>query len=206
MQVEQARRILGVGVDDDSAVVRAAYRRLLLQTHPDVSSSEQATALTVRLTQAYTVLVDRPAPEGAAGPAGSQAAPPPHQPAPPSEPVPEPAPVPEPVVAGLVDADTFAVAAPADEVLLLLVDTAHALGEISYLDPSAGLVEIIVEFVEAPTSSVLLSMQGRATGVTDVFCTVEPLSGGEAPPSDAVTRLVLQTLVERSAARPVDPA
>ncbi len=200
MQVEQARQILGVGVEDDSAVVRAAYRRLLLQTHPDVSRSEQATDLTIRLTQAYTVLVDRPAPDGATGPAGAGPAPPPAEPAPPPEPAPEP------VVAGLVDADTFAVAAPADEVLLLLVDTAHALGEISYLDPSAGLVEIIVEFVEAPTSSVLLSMQGRATGVTDVFCTVEPLSGGEAPPSDAVTRLVLQTLVERSAARPADPA
>ena len=57
MQVEQARQILGVGVEDDSAVVRAAYRRLLLQTHPDVSRSEQATDLTIRLTQAYTVLV-----------------------------------------------------------------------------------------------------------------------------------------------------
>jgi hypothetical protein len=200
VQVEQARRILGVGADDDSAVVRAAYRRLLLQTHPDVSRSEQATALTIRLTQAYTVLVDRTAPDGTTRPSDGGAAPPPQAPAPPPEPAPQP------VVAGLVDADTFAVAAPADEVLLLLVDTAHALGEISYLDPSAGLVEIIVEFVDAPTSSVLLSMQGRATGVTDVFCTVEPLSGGEAPPSDAVTRLVLQTLVERSAARPADPA
>jgi hypothetical protein len=79
---------------------------------------------------------------------------------------------------------------------MLLLDTAHSLGEISYLDRTAGLVEVIVEFVEAPTSSVLLSLQGRATGVTDVFCTVEPLSGGEAPPADAVTRLVLATLLD----------
>jgi hypothetical protein len=97
-----------------------------------------------------------------------------------------------------VDDDTIAVPAPADEVLMMLVDTAHSLGDISYLDPSNGLVEVIVEFVEAPTSSVLLSMQGRATGVTDVFCTVEPLSGGDAPPADAVTRLILHTLRERS--------
>ena len=83
---------------------------------------------------------------------------------------------------------------------MLLLDAAHELGEISYLDPSAGLVEVVVEFVEAPTSSVLLSMQGRATGVTDVFCTVEPLSGGDAPPADAVTRLLWRTLVERSSA------
>ena len=87
---------------------------------------------------------------------------------------------------------------------MLLIDAAHELGEISYLDPSAGLIEVIVEFVEAPTSSVLLSLQGRATGVTDVFCTVEPLSGGDAPPSDAVARLVLHTLVELSVGPP-DP-
>ena len=203
MQVEEARRILGVSVVDDPAAVRAAYRRLLHHTHPDVSAVPDATDRTVRLTQAYTVLVThhtRPTPAGGVPPAGPE--PVPEQPVEPAEPV-EPV---EPVGAALVDADTIAVAAPADEVLLLLIETAHALGEISYLDPSAGLVEIIVEFVEAPTSSVLLSMQGRGTGVTDVFCTVEPLSGGDAPPSDAVTRLVLGTLLETSAVRPPDHA
>ena len=79
---------------------------------------------------------------------------------------------------------------------MILVDAANELGEISYLDLSAGLLEVVVEFIEAPTSSVLLSVQGRATGITEVFCTVEPLSGGEAPPSDAVTRLLFRTLVE----------
>ena len=195
MQVEEAQRILGVSVIDDPAAVRAAYRRLLRRTHPDVSATPDATDRTVRLTQAYSVLVThRRSPGPSSGPADSPA-PGPVTPVQPVEPV-------QPVDAGLVDADTIAVAAPADEVLLLLIDMAHQLGEISYLDPSAGLVEIIVEFVEAPTSSVLLSMQGRATGVTDVFCTVEPLSGGDAPPADAVTRLVLETLRQTSAARP----
>jgi len=40
----------------------------------------------------------------------------------------------------------------------------------------------------------VMSLQGRATGVTEVFCTVEPLSGGESPPEAAVTRLVAATL------------
>ena len=57
-----------------------------------------------------------------------------------------------------------------------------------------GLLEIVVEFVGAPTSSVVLSLQGRATGTTEVFCTVEPLSGGEAPPGEAVTHLLWRTL------------
>lgn len=202
MQVDEARRILGVSPTDDSDVVRAAYRRLIRRTHPDVSRVPDATARTVRLTQAYTVLiqVERAV---ASRPTSDQPGPAQTGPAEPvpTEPV-EPAHI--PVSAHLVDADTIAVGAPPDEVLMLLIDTAHELGEISYLDPNAGLIEVIVEFVEAPTSSVLLSLQGRATGVTEVFCTVEPLSGGDAPPSDAVTRLVLHTVVELSAGPP-DP-
>ena len=77
-----------------------------------------------------------------------------------------------------------------------VLDAAHDLGEIGYLDRTAGLIEVIVEFVEAPTSSVLFSFQGRSNATTEVFCTVEPLSGGDAPPADAVTRLVLHTLRE----------
>ena len=58
---------------------------------------------------------------------------------------------------------------------------------------------MIVEFVEAPTSSVLFSLQGRADGTTEVFCTVEALSGGDSPPAEAVTRLVLRTLRDTQA-------
>ena len=94
----------------------------------------------------------------------------------------------------LVDDETIAVHAPAAEALLAVIDAAHRLGEIGYLDPSAGLLEVIVEFVEAPTSSVVLSLQGRANETTEVFCSVEPLSGGESPPVDAVVRLLLRTL------------
>ncbi|MFI5044308.1 MAG: hypothetical protein ACHQDC_05905, partial [Acidimicrobiales bacterium] len=60
-------------------------------------------------------------------------------------------------------------------------------------------LEVVVEFIEAPTSSILMTLQCRATGVTDVFVNVEPLSGGDAPPSDAVTRLLFRTLLELSA-------
>ena len=98
------------------------------------------------------------------------------------------------MVVTTIDASSIAVHAPAEETLLLLLDAAHSLGEISYLDRTAGLVEVVVEFVEAPTSSVLFSLQGRGDGTTELFCTVEPLSGGDAPPVDAVTRLVVRTL------------
>ncbi|MFZ4519026.1 MAG: J domain-containing protein [Microthrixaceae bacterium] len=203
MRIEEARAVLGVTADADADSLRAAYRRLLLRTHPDVSGRGDATDATVRLTTAYTVLLRRDdrGPGDAGAPRGTRdgrATPPPEEaPSPGATPA-GPSSTRPPIGAVLVDDDTIAVPAPGDETLLLVMETAHALGEISYLDPSAGLVEVIVEFVEAPTSSVLLCLQGRATGVTDVFCTVEPLSGGEAPPADAVTRLVLATLQERS--------
>lgn len=201
-----------MSADADTAVVRAAYRRLLLRTHPDVSGRGDATDATVRLTTAYTVLLraeqgpdrgDGDDRSGHGSHPGSRHTAGRHDGSARAEPVgATPRPARPPIAAVLVDDDTIAVPAPGDETLLLVMETAHALGEISYLDPSAGLVEVIVEFVEAPTSSVLLCLQGRATGVTEVFCTVEPLSGGEAPPADAVTRLVLHTLQERSTLPP----
>jgi DnaJ domain len=204
MRVSEARAILGVGPQDDRVAVRSAYRHLLLQTHPDVSGRADAAARTMRLTAAYTTLIDPPdevvdAPSGGARPA-------PTEPGSTSSEAPrstraDQAPSqdrvdPEPILVALDDAQTIAVGAPANETLMLIIDAAHRLGEITYLDPSAGLVEVVVEFIEAPTSSILMTLQGRATGVTEVFVTVEPLSGGDAPPSDAVTRLLLRTLVD----------
>ena len=186
MHETDARRILGVTDDADADAARSAYRSRLLRTHPDVSGSRDATERTVELTRAYRVLMAR-----------LSAAPPPQPPQPPQPATrPEPGPSLEPILIAMVDISTIGIGAPPNETLMILIDAAHELGEISYLDPSAGLLEIVVEFIEAPTSSVLLNMQGRATGITEVVCTVEPLSGGDAPPTDAVTRLLFRTLVE----------
>lgn len=178
--------VLGLAAGCDEGEVRAAYRRLLRSTHPDLSDAGDATERTVRLTAAYHVVVaglrERPSTPSAS-------------PSPPSPTGPPPTPAGEPPpVVRLVDAETIGVVAPSTEVVPLLIEAAHLLGDITYLDPGAGLIEVVVEFVGAPTSSVVLSLQGRATGVTEVFCSVEPLSGGEAPSAEAVTQLLLRTL------------
>lgn len=194
MQADQARRLLGVAEGADAPTLRAAYRQLLRRTHPDVSDRGDATARTVELTAAYQLLASlEPEPEPPAVPSdGAQPdRPGPRRGSPDQEPVRRPRRI---EVALLAD-QTIGIAAPPDEALLLLIEAAHDLGEVSYLDPAAGLLEVVVEFLEAPTSSILLSLQGRATGITEVFCTVEPLSGGEAPPADAVARLVVDTLI-----------
>lgn len=188
-KVDAARLLLGVEAACSEAEIRAAYRMLLLRTHPDINSKADATERTMALTSAYlllTSLVVDPAPAAAAAaqqeePAAEQG----RRRAPKKE---------EEIEILLLGDLTISVAAPASETLMLLIDMAHELGEISYLDPSAGLLEIVIEFVEEPTSSVLLSMQGRGNATTEVFCSVEPLSGGISPPADAVARLLHRTL------------
>ncbi|MEX0767330.1 MAG: J domain-containing protein [Microthrixaceae bacterium] len=172
--IEKALSLLGVTSESSPGQIRAHYRQLLLRNHPDHSSQDEAALLTMALTNAYQLLNSR-------------------------TPTPPPLPKleqPSQVEICLLDDFTLQVKAPASETLMLLIDMAHDLGEISYLDPAAGLLEIVIEFVEEPTSSVLLTMQGRSSGVTEVFCSVEPLSGGISPPADAVARLLLRTLTQ----------
>lgn len=184
-----ALELLGVPHDADLDQVRRAYRRLVAEVHPDVSAAEDATSRTVELTEAYALLRHGPAhPSG--GPADPAAARPPDPGAVWDGPA---------VVVTQVDADTVAVGAPADLTLLLLVEAAHELGDVVYLDPSSGLLEVLVEFVEAPTCSLLLTLQGRANATTEVCCTVETLAGDDPPPVEAVTRLVAQTVSDVAA-------
>lgn len=207
--VAEARRLLGVGPDADLAAIRTSYRRLLLRSHPDLSPIGEAHEHTVRLTAAYRLLCD------SLSAIARDPAPAP-SPAPTATPTPGPAPTGTPrhahggrhgdpvaVAVALMDDETIGIGAPPDEALFLLIDAAERLGDISYLDRSSGIVEVIVEFVEAPTSSIVMTVQGRATGITEVFCTVEPLSASTAPssppPTAAVTRLLLDTLVEANA-------
>lgn len=187
MEWVEALVVLGLNDAPDEPAVRSAFRARLRETHPDLNAAADATERTVRLTTAYRVALDHlndPPPT----------APPSAPPTPAPVVPPTPAQVVEPVGVELVDAETIGIGAPATEVLPLLIEAAHQLGDITYLDPGAGLLEVVVEFVGAPTSSVVLSLQGRATGVTEVFCTVEPLSGGEAPSDEAVTHLLWRTL------------
>jgi hypothetical protein len=81
----------------------------------------------------------------------------------------------------VIDGDSLQVAAPSDEVYRRLVEVAHGIGEITYLDPDARLLDTIVTSDEGIACSLLASLQGRATG-TEIFFTLEPL-GGEAGPA-----------------------
>ncbi len=191
MRRNEARNLLGVS-SDDPAELRAAFRRCLREAHPDTNDATSAPERTRELIAAYRMLSEAP-PEPARPSRGPRTAP---GPGPTAGPAPEARP-PAPVMAftvRMLDGCTISIGLPRHDTLDVLVDTADRLGEIVYLDGASGLVEVLVEFVEAPTSSVVMSLQGRANGTTEVFCSVESLSREEAPPADAVTRLVAETL------------
>ena len=92
--------------------------------------------------------------------------------------------------------------------MLWLVDAAHRVGDVTFLDPSSGLVEALVEFVDGPTVTLIMSLQGRAalapdgTSGTEVWISMEPWSTPPRPdlPEDtAVAELMAHHLREAAA-------
>src|SRR5690606_29765157 len=91
--------------------------------------------------------------------------------------------------------DTIAVAVSPAETYGLLLETAYRLGELTHIEPSSSLLSVLVEFAHGPVCQLLLTLHPRATGVTEIRCSLEPVDGELPPPVDAVTRLILSTLV-----------
>jgi len=197
MRRREALELLGITAAQasDRAALRSAYRARMRVVHPDRNPAPEAAALAGRISAAYRVLTTEPAtgpgsrtgdprtgdprpPRGWTGPATGDAGRPP----------------PRRVRARVVDADTVAIDGSRQEAFAAVLEASHRLGDIGYLDPAAGMVEVVVEFTDAPTSSLVMTLQGRSSGSVEVFCTLEPLSGGQSPPLEAVTRLLARTL------------
>jgi len=184
-----------VAVSAGADEVRVAYRRRIRDRHPDragAAATDDASAI----NEAYAVLRAPAAPAPPPAPPASS-----RPPAPPGWPAEED----EAFAAHadevtLVDDETMAFAFPADEVFHLLVDVADRIGDITYVDPEAGLLETRVQFVGEPACSVVLSLQGRADRV-EAFCTIESLDGTRPPPTSEVVSLLIRSLRERLAHR-----
>lgn len=163
----------GVGGEE----LRHAYRDALRRSHPDLGGRDREVQVVI---DAYRTLVDEPTTA-------------------PSPPAPEPPPATAVEAAAVtVDGDTVAAELPAGDLFPMLVEVAHGLGEVAYVDDHAGILEIVVAFEGYGACSVVLTLQGRGTGTTEAFCTVEALGPGPAPPADAVAELLaggLRTLV-----------
>lgn len=169
MDRAEAAGLLGVDVDAPPDQVRSAFRRLIRERHPD-RAGERSTGHSALLIEAHRTLRS-PAPRAPSAP-------------PPAGPRPRPAA--GPPVDARVEGDALLVRADPATVVARLVDAGHALGEVTYLDRSAGLLEVLL-LVQEPDDdrpaacSLVASLQGRLDAV-EVFCTVERLDGHPPPP------------------------
>jgi hypothetical protein len=78
---------------------------------------------------------------------------------------------------------------PADEAFVALLDAAHLVGEVTYVDARLGLLEAVLADGAGTPCQLLVTLQGRATG-TEAFCSLEPLGTDPCPPvADVVAAL-----------------
>ena len=195
MNPAEAARILGVGASASPDEVRIAYRSQIRTHHPDRAGTSSS-ARAASITEAYRVLIERgPVPPeepptrtpGTVGPVPPRTAP--DVPAFGAPPV------------GRIDEDTLALGAPPDESFRWLLDAAHDVGEITYVDRSMPIMEVLCRFEGEPATSLLLTLQGRGER-TEVFCTVESIEARPAPPTSAVVDLLELALHRRRSPPP----
>jgi hypothetical protein len=181
MDVVEARAVLGVAVSDSWDVVRLAYRRRIRAAHPD-THGVSATPTAVRLNEAYAVL-------SRAKRAGSL---PVTATASPAAATPPPPPPPPAVGVSVVGSDTVLLAAPPDEAFVLLLEAGHRVGNVSYVDRSCAIFEVVVR-QDGESCSLVVTLQGRAHG-TEAFLTLEAMERPATLPPDRVVQRVVDAL------------
>lgn len=185
MSDSEAAALLGVAPDASWTDVRAAYRKQIRAHHPDRAGAGSS-ASAARIIEAYRSL------ESTASSTGTRTGTP--RSTQPTEDDGDRADAPHgqrPVATWLdagvtrVDVDTLTIGTPADEAFRWLLDAAGDLGEITYLDRSGPILEVLCSFADEPATSLVVTVQGRADH-TEVFCTVESIEARPAPPAAAV--------------------
>ncbi len=183
--------MLGIAPEAPWQDVRRAYRALIRASHPDRAGAG-STGEAVNIIEAYSVLRTAHAPARAprsetdARPTRLKQATPP-----------APAPVPvAPTAIVRVDDDTIAFGAPADEAFLLLLEAGHDIGELTYVDRSVPILEVICQFVGWPALSLVITLQGRMDR-TEAFCTVVSIEARPGPPTADVVDVLVDLLHQR---------
>lgn len=169
-----AARLLGVAPDADPGTVRRAFRARVRHRHPDrVGTDPRAHDDTTELIAAYDLL-RRPV-QAESGPSDR----------------PAPSPDPTPGMSMLADG-TLVLDASVEEAFLALVEAGHAVGDMTHVDPEAGLFEILVTLGDRPCS-VVVSLQGRMDSV-EAWCTLDVLDGGPRPSVSPVVDALAEAL------------
>ena len=164
---ERALRTLGLEKEAQPDDINRAYRALIRQAHPDAGGS---TVVAARITEAYHWLQR----------AGAE---PPQAPPPPHPPQPDPS-------ATDKDDDSYVLGLPPGDIFARLVEAGHQLGEVSYIDRDAGIVQITITAhngVVCQLAATIVPIPSRASQAeARVEFTLDPLASGQAPPIDQV--------------------
>lgn len=148
-----AARLLGVRPDADPATVRRAFRTRVRDRHPDhAGPGRRAHDETAALIAAYDLLREPPSslPDQASAPSS-----------------------------GMADDDTLVLSVPVAEAFGALIEAGHLVGDVTHIDPEAGLFEFLVG-IDGRTCSVVVSLQGRMDSV-EAWCTIDALDNGPRP-------------------------
>ncbi len=159
--------------------VRRQYFAKLHQLHPDRSDAPDATDATIRLTAAYR-MVQADLRRARSTKSKRRVIP-----------ISDDLAVP----VSIVGDETIAIGATIADTFAILLETAPRLGELTHAEPGSALLSVLVEFLHGPICQLLLTLHSRAAGITEIRCSVESVGGDPAPPIDAVTRLVMTTMV-----------
>lgn len=172
--------MLGVRPDAVWPDVRAAYLRLVREHHPDTAEDSadagRRTIRTAQITAAYSVLfADRP----------PSATPPSFTPK-----------VEQETLADAMDGSRrVLLAAEMDDAFVALLEVAHLVGVVSYVDRQSAVLEAIVTEVLGQATSLLIFLEpGEEVGVTEAFLGVESLGGHPPAPLDPLVDRIAELL------------
>lgn len=162
--IDRALAVLGLQGRPPWDDVRAAYRSLVRESHPDVARNEAATSRTAAINEAFAHLRRRTED-------GREALP--ERPLDPARPVTQPA-----VVLRSRPGDVY----------VNLLEAAHELGDVCYLDPEAGLIQILLSDQGAAGAHLLIDLD-RDHEPPRVAFTLESADDAVAPIADVVGAL-----------------
>ena len=162
MNQERALRTLGLDSEARADDINRAYRALIRQAHPDAGGS---TAVAARITEAYHWLQRS---EAQSAKSSNTTLPP----------------KPQPPATDKTD-DSMTLLLPLGDVFLRLVEAGHQLGEVSYVDRDAGIVQVTFTAdngVVCQLAATVTSGAATSRGDARVEFTLDPLASGQAPP------------------------
>ncbi len=193
MDRAEAWSVLGVSPTASADELRSAYRQRLFALHPDHSGQTGEGVRTV--ISAYRVLASQLVASPDLVPVQSTAL----ADDLPADELPADDLHADEVLADdvwLIGPDTIALAMPADDAYLRLLEVAHRIGDVTYVDRSCALMEALLRTKDGTTLSLVISLQGRALGHTEAFLTIEPvdLVRGPLPNVADLTQLVASHL------------